>query len=180
MTHRTRIHMIWAGGAMLLAALSTGMSLAQTPAPNSAGAQAGIKTIVLPNGGTIYLGVLAGQPTPQDAMGKVLQRVTALCGDRPQLGKLDKNPTGEILAGFFTVTGKNQDGKPMEGLAIVYAPKSGTAGGAVLLDYADRFPTTVNSMFTRLKQELGAPASSSGAPSSAGAGSPVRRPLPAP
>ncbi len=153
---------------MLLAALFTGMSVAQTPAPGGAGAQAGVKTIVIPNGGTIYLGALAGQPTPPDAMGKVLQRVTALCGDRPQLGKLDKNTTGEILAGFFTVTGKNQDGKPMEGLAIVYAPKTGSAGGAVLLDTADRFPTTVNSMFTRLKQELGAPPSSSGAQASAG------------
>ena len=160
--------MIWAAGAMLLAALSTGMSVAQTPAPSGTGAQAGIKTIAIPNGGTIYLGALAGQPTPEDAMGKVMQRVTALCGDRPQLGKLDKNTTGEILAGFFTVTGKNQDGKPMEGLAIVYAPKTGTAGGAVLMDDADRFPTTVNSMFTRLKQELGAPPSSSGAPSAAG------------
>lgn len=153
---------------MLLAALSTRMSVAQTPAQNTSGAQAGIKTIAIPNGGTIYLGALAGQPTPPDAMGKVMQRVTALCGDRPQLGKLDKNTTGEILAGFFTVTGKNLDGKPMEGLAIVYAPKTGTAGGAVLLDDADRFPTTVNSMFTRLKQELGAPPSSSGAPSPAG------------
>ena len=181
MTHRTRRRMIWAGGVMLLAALSTGMSLAQAPAQNSGGAQAGIKTIVLPNSGTIYLGVLAGQPTPQDAMGKVLQRVTALCGDRPQLGKLDKNPTGEILAGFFTVTGKNQDGKPMEGLAIVYAPKSGTAGGAVLLDYADRFPSTVNAMFARLKQELGAPANSSAAPSSAaGSAAPAKAAPPQP
>jgi len=168
MTHRTRRHMILVEGAMLLAALSTRMSVAQTPAQNTSGAQAGIKTIAIPNGGTIYLGALAGQPTPPDAMGKVMQRVTALCGDRPQLGKLDKNTTGEILVGFFTVTGKNLDGKPMEGLAIVYAPKTGTAGGAVLLDDADRFPTTVNSMFTRLKQELGAPPSSSGAPSPAG------------
>jgi hypothetical protein len=170
---------------MLLAALSTGMSVAQTPAQNTSGTQAGIKTIAVPSGGTIYLGALAGQPTPEDAMGKVMQRVTALCGDRPQLGKLDKNTTGEILAGFFTVTGKNLDGKPMEGLAIVYAPKSGPAGGAVLLDDADRFPTTVNSMFTRLKQELGAPANSSGAPSSAGgtgtaanAGAPATTPTP--
>jgi hypothetical protein len=168
MTHRTRRYMIWAVGAILLAALSTGMSVAQTPAQNSGGAQAGIKTIAIPNGGNIYLGALAGQPTPQDAMGKVLQRVTALCGDRPQLGKLDKNTTGEILAGFFTVTFKSQDGKPMEGLAIVYAPKTGTAYGAVLMDTADRFPTTVNSMFTRLKQELGAPPSSSGTQASAG------------
>ncbi|MGB9409019.1 MAG: hypothetical protein WCA89_15900 [Terracidiphilus sp.] len=185
MTLGTRKHVIWAAGAMLLAALSTGMYLAQTPAhksgaaqapaQNSGGAQAGIKTIDMPNGGHIYWGVMAGQPTPQDAMGKTLQRVTAICGDRPQLGKLDKNPTGEILAGFFTVTGKNLDGKPMEGLAIVYAPKTGTAGGAVLLDDANRFPSTVNALFARLKQELGAPASSSGAPSSAGrSGAPAK------
>jgi hypothetical protein len=177
MTHRTQSHMIRVGGAILLAALSVGTSLAQAPAPNSSGAQAGIRTIAIPNGGTIYLGALAGQTTPPDAMGKVMRRVTALCGDRPQLGKLDKNTTGEILAGFFTVTGKNLDGKPMEGLAIVYAPATGTAGGAVLLDDADRFPTTVNSMFTRLKQELGASVSSSGAPSSGGGSS---APMPAP
>ena len=171
MAHTARKHMIWAAGAVLLGVLWIGMRVTHAPAAqsSSAAAQTGIKTIANPGGGTIYLGVLAGQPTPEDAMGKVMQRVTALCGDRPQLGKLDKNTTGEILAGFFTVTGKNQDGKPMEGLAIVYAPKTGTAGGAVLLDDADRFPTTVNSMFTLLKQELGAPASSSGAPSSAGA-----------
>src|ERR1019366_647624 len=125
----------WPAGAVLLGALGTGgaaqapaksSAVAQAPAQNSGGAQAGIKTIAIPNGGNIYLGALAGRPTPEDAMGKVMQRVTALCGDRPQLGKLDKNTTGEILAGFFSVTGKNQDGKPMEGLAIVYA-KTGTA-----------------------------------------------------
>lgn len=150
----------------------TGSTVSPPPsgaaATNSGGAQAGFKTITMPNGGHVYLGALAGQPTPEDAMGKVMTKVTALCGDRPQLGKLAKNTTGEILAGFFTVTGKNLDGKAMEGLAIVYAPKTGTAGGAVLLDDADRFPTTVNPMFTRLKQELGAPASSSGAQASAG------------
>jgi hypothetical protein len=146
--------MIWAAGAMLPIALWTGMSVAQAPAQGSGGALSGVRTIAVPNGGTIYLGVMAGQPTPEDGMGKVMQRVTALCGDRPQLGKLDKNTSGEILAGFFTVTGKNLDGKPMEGLAIVYAPKSGTAGGAVLMDTADRFPKTVNSMFARPKRDL--------------------------
>src|ERR1035437_6883279 len=177
MTNRTRIHMIWAAGAVLLGALWTGCAaqaqakssaVAKAPAQNSGGAEAGIKTIAIPNGGNIYLGALAGQPTPEDAMGKVMQRVTALFGDRPQLGKLDKNTTGDILAGLFFVTSKNEAGKPMQGLAIVYAPKTGTAYGAVLMDTADRFPTTVNSMFTRLKQELGPPAGSSGTQASAG------------
>src|ERR1700739_3611728 len=161
---------------MLLGALSTGCKAAPAPATSGAAAQAGqsstatgnIKAIDMPNGGHIYMGALAGQPTPEDAMGKVMQKVTALCGDRPQLGKLDKNTTGEILAGFFTVTDKNLDGKPMQGLAIVYAPKTGVAGGAVLLDDADRFPTTGNAMFAHLKQSLGVPPSSSGAQASAG------------
>lgn len=169
-----------ATGAVLLAALcSTGA--AQTQAQGSGGAPAGIKTIDIPNGGHIYFGPLAGQPTPEDAMGKIMQRVNALCGDRPQLGKLAKNTTGEILAGFFTVNGTKQDGKPMQGLALVYAPKTGTAGGAVLLDHADRFASTVNPMFTRLKQELGKPASTSssgqasagGSSASASAGKPA-------
>ena len=93
---------------------------------------------------------MAGQPTPQDALGKTLHRVSILYGDRPQLGRLVQNSSGEILAGFFTVTAKKQDGKPMAGLALVYAPKSGSAGGAVLIDNVDRFPSTVNSMFVRL------------------------------
>ena len=169
MAQRVQKHIIRWAGVMILGALWPGMSAAQTPAQGSSGAQSGIKRIDIPDGGHIFLGALAGQPTPEDALGKVLHQLSILCGDHPQLGKLVKNPTGEILAGFFTVTGKNQDGKPMAGLALVYAPKSGTAGGAVLMDNADRFPSTVNSMFARLKQELGkAPAaSSSGAQASA-------------
>jgi hypothetical protein len=157
-------------GALLLGALWTLTSAAQAPAADSGAVLTGVKTIENPGGGRIYLGKMAGQPTPPEAMGKVMQRVTALCGDRPQLGKLVKNSTGEILAGFFSVTGTNLDGKPMEGLAIVYAPKSGTAGGAVLLDDASRFPTTVNPMFALLKQQLGA-APSNGTVSKASAGS---------
>jgi hypothetical protein len=143
--------------ALFLGALWTIASVAHASAAQRTGAlPAGVKTIDNPSGGHVYLGALMGQPTPEQAMGIVLRRVTALCGDRPQLGKLVTNKTGEILAGFFTVSGTNLDGKPMEGLAIVYAPKTGTARGAVLLDDTTRFPTTVNSMFTTLKQELGA------------------------
>src|ERR1039458_3648480 len=106
MASTARRLMIWAAGALLLGALSTGMSIAQAPAQSSGGGQAGIKTIDNPDGGHIYLGVLAGQPAPQEALGKTLHRLTVLCGDRPQLGRLVQNSSGEILAGFFTVTGK--------------------------------------------------------------------------
>jgi len=159
--HRALRKMMMASAASLLGALWIGKIAAQAPARDSSGAQSGVKTIDNPSGGRIYLGALAGQSTPQVAMGKTLHRVSILYGDRPQLGRLVQSPSGEILAGFFTVTAKKQDGKPMAGLALVYAPKTGDAKGAVLIDNADRFQSTVNSMFARLKQELGkAPATS--------------------
>jgi hypothetical protein len=161
--------MIGAASALLLGVLWIGSIAAQTATHDSSAATSGIKTIVNPSGGKIYFGAVAGQTTPQDALGKTLHRVSLLYGDRPQLGKLVQNSTGEILAGFFTVTAKNQDGKPMTGLALAYAPKSGSAGGAVLIDNADRFPSTVNSMFTRLKQELGKAPTPASAPASAAA-----------
>jgi hypothetical protein len=161
--------MIWTAGAMLLGAFWTGVIGAQAPAQGGGGSLAGVKTIDNPGGGRIFLGVLAGQPTPQQAMGKTLHRLSVYCGDRPKLGRLVQSKTGELLAAFFTVTGKNQDGKPMAGLALVYAPKSGSAGGAVLMDNAERFPSTVNSMFARLKQQLGkGPAGASLASASSG------------
>jgi hypothetical protein len=171
MSGMARKRTIRAAGALLVGALWTVTSVAPAPAAQSTGDPgSGVKVIDNPSGGHIYLGVMQGQLTPAEAMGRVLQRVTALCRDRPQLGKLVKSKKGEILAGFFSVTGTNLDGKPMEGLAIVYAPNTGAAGGAVLLDDAARFPTTVNPMFTRLKQELGAaPSNGAPAPSAGGA-----------
>src|SRR5581483_5725530 len=73
-------------------------------------ASAQVKTIDNPGGGRIYLGALAGQPTPQEAFGKMVHQVSLLCGDRPRLGQLVQNKTGELLAGLFTVTGKNWTG----------------------------------------------------------------------
>jgi hypothetical protein len=117
-----------------------------------------------PGGGQISFGPLSGQMTPEAAMGNLLHRVSVYCGDRPVMGKPVQGDNGDILEVFFTVTGKNQDGKPMAGLAIVSAPKNDIARAAVLSDYADTFPTTVNSMFALLKQRMGttpAPAASS-------------------
>lgn len=63
---------------------------------NVSGAQ--VKTIDNPGGGHIYLGALAGQPTPQEAFGKTLHQVSVFCGDRPQLGQLVQNKNGDLLA----------------------------------------------------------------------------------
>lgn len=124
-----------------------------------------------PGGGQISFGPLSGPMTPQAAMGDALHRVSVYCGDRPVMGKLVQGDNGDVLAVFFTVTGKKQDGKPMEGLAIVSAPKTDTARVAILSDYADKFPTTVNSMFALLKQKMGnTPASAASNPQSAPSG----------
>ena len=173
MVNRVRHRTIWAT-ALLLAALLTAPSLAQQQAaPNGGALPPGVRVIENPSGGRIYLGGIGGPVTPEQAMGKVMRAVIALCGDRPQLGKIMQSKTGEILAGFFTVTGTKLDGKPMKGLAIVYAPKTGSAGGAVLLDDADRFPTTGPSMFAKLKETLGAFAANSATTANGGSDRPA-------
>jgi len=130
-------------------------------------ADEGLKKIDVPNGGHIVYGSMAGQFTPQTAMGQILHRVSVVCGDRPQIGRLIQNHDGDLLAVFFTVTAKNDGNRSLAGLAIVSAPKTQTAGGALLYDDADRFPSTVNSLFQRLKQEIGAVPAAQGGTQSA-------------
>lgn len=125
------------------------------PAAEGLAADTTLTMVKAPGGGQISFGPLSGQMTPEAAMGNVLHRVSVYCGDRPVMGKPVQGDNGDILAVFFTVTGKNQDGKPMAGLAIVSVPKNDTARAAILSDYADTFPTTVNSMFALLKQKMG-------------------------
>jgi hypothetical protein len=111
-------------------------------------------------------GPLADQLTPQAAIGRVLHIVSQHCGGRPQISNILKASNGDILAAFFTVTAKNQDGRRLAGLVIASAPKSSPASAALLYDDADRFPSSLNSLFQRLKQEIGAPPSSQGSSSS--------------
>jgi len=112
------------------------------------------KTIQNTGGGTIVYGPLSGQLSFQAALSETLKQVDSDYGDRPQLGKVLQNKAGTIWEGFFTVANKKKGGAKMAGLVIVYAPKTGTAGGATLIDTTDRFPQTVNSMLQRLVQEV--------------------------
>jgi len=112
------------------------------------------KTIKNPGGGTIIYGPLSGQLTPQAALGETLKRVDNDYGDKPQLGKVLQNQAGTIWEGFFTVNDKKQGNTPMTGLMIVYAPKSGNAGGATLIDTTANFPKSANSMLQSLVQAV--------------------------
>jgi hypothetical protein len=118
-----------------------------------------LKSIDNPGGGNIIYGSVPlvdhGQPSPQAALGQMLHNVSLHYGDRPQLGKLLQNHTGDVLAAFFNVTDKNAGGKQISGLVIVSVPQNGPGKAAVLTDDASRFPTTVTSMFRRLTAEVG-------------------------
>jgi hypothetical protein len=113
-----------------------------------------VKTIQNTGGGTIVYGPLSGQLAPQVAISETLKRVADDCGDKPQVGKVLQNQAGTIWEGFFTVNDKKQSKAPMTGLVIVYAPKSGTAGGATLIDTTANFPKSANAMLQRLIQEV--------------------------
>jgi hypothetical protein len=121
---------------------------------DSGAATATLKTIKNPGGGTIVYGPLSGQLAPQAALSETLSRINNDYGDKPQLGKVLQNQAGTIWEGFFTVTNKKQGNTPMTGLVIVYAPKSGTAGGATLIDTTANFPKSANSMLQSLVQQV--------------------------
>jgi hypothetical protein len=131
----------------------------------SAPAGDGIRTIDVPGGGHVMFGPLAGQLTPQSAIGKVLHVVSQHCGDRPQITNILKASNGDILAAFFTVAAKNQDGRQLAGLVIASAPKASPASAVLLYDDASRFPASFDSLFKRLQQELAASPSALGPPS---------------
>ncbi len=150
---------------LLIATLAIVLATATaTAAPTPPGD--GIKTIDIPTGGHLMYGPLPGQLTPQAAVGRVLHVVSQHCGDRPEITNILKAQNGDILAAFFNITAKNQDGRKLTGLVIASAPKSGQAAAVLLYDNADRFATSLNPMFKRLQQEIAASPSALGPPSS--------------
>jgi hypothetical protein len=121
---------------------------------DSSAATSTVKTIKNPGGGTIVYGSLSSQLTARAALSETLKRIDNDYGDKPQLGKVLQNQAGTIWEGFFTVNNKKQGNAPMTGLVIVYAPKSGTAGGATLIDTTANFPKSANSMLQSLVQQV--------------------------
>jgi hypothetical protein len=134
-----------------------GPSLAAQTDSGAAGTNASaptLKTIKNPGGGTIVYGRLSGQLTPRQALGETLKRIVADYGDRPQIGSALRNRAGTLWEGFFTVSNKKQGNVPMTGLLIIYAPNSGTAGSATLIDTTANFPMSANAMLQSLVQAV--------------------------
>jgi len=110
-----------------------------------------LKTIKNTGGGTIVWGPVPGQRTYQTVLSVMLKRVETDYGDRPQMGNMLQSRNGNFWQGFFTFANKKQSGStPMTGMVIIYAPQSGTSGGATLIDTSTNFTTSANSMVQAL------------------------------
>jgi hypothetical protein len=116
-------------------------------------AEDALKTINNPGGGQIMYGPMGAQPSVQAAMGYMLRQIHGRYGDRPQVGRLFQDRSGQSLAAFFSVTAKNGGGQRIAGLIMVSVPRGGQPSAAVLTDDAQRFPQTVNPMLQRLSAE---------------------------
>jgi hypothetical protein len=125
------------------------------------------KVINNPGGGQVSYGPIGTQPSVQAAMGEMLRRLHNQYGNRPQVGRLFQDRSGQSLSAFFNVAGKG--GQPIAGLIIVSIAPGTPASGAVISDDAQRFPQTFNSLLQRLTAEW----SASAAPSRGSAGVPA-------
>jgi hypothetical protein len=114
----------------------------------------GLQTIDNPGGGQVIYGTLTGQSTLPDAMVYMLKQVHGHYGDRPQIGRFIQSKSGDSVATFFTVTAKNQGGKPVAGLVIVNMPKGAVPTAAVLTDDPARFAKTEPAMMQKLNAAL--------------------------
>ena len=116
-------------------------------------AEDALKTINNPDGGQIIYGPIGPQPSVKAAMGKVLRQIHDHYGDRPEVGRLLQDRSGQVLGAFFNVTSQNSGGQHIAGLVMVSVPQRGQPSMAVITDDAQRFPATVNSMLQRLSTE---------------------------
>jgi len=142
-------------------------------------AEDALKTINNPGGGQIIYGPMETQSSVQVAMGFMLRQIHGHYGDRPQVGRLFQDRSGESLAAFFNLTARNSGGQRISGLVMVSVPRGGQARAAVITDDVSRFPKTVNPMLQRLNAEWNAsPASSkapAGGPGPSGAAEPLHQ-----
>ena len=130
-------------------------SAAGSPANQSAANNASLKTIKNTGSGTIVYGPVQGQQTYKTVLSVMLKRVESDYGDRPQMGSMLQSRNGNFWEGFFTFANKKQSGNAaMTGMVIIYAPASGTAGGATMIDTTANFPKTANSMVQTLVKTI--------------------------
>src|SRR5579871_2512180 len=143
---------------MMLVALlgySYSPALKAAPADQADAGNASLKTIKNTGSGTIVYGPVPGEQTYKTVLSVMLKRVESDYGARPQMGNMLQSRNGNFWEGFFTFANKKQSGNAaMTGMVIIYAPTSGTSGGATLIDTTANFPKTANSMVQTLVKTI--------------------------
>ena len=134
------------GVAAMLGLSASAQNAAQ--APNDGG----LKFINIPNGGHVVYGPMTNVTTLPAAMASVLKVVHGHFGDKPQIGRFFQSNSGDSVATFFTLTAKNQDGKPVSGLVIVAMPAGLQPAAAVLFDDSNRFAKTEGVLMAKLNE----------------------------
>lgn len=114
----------------------------------AAWAQAPMKTLHPPKGGTIVYG-----PTDADsqarAMSAMLRSIHQEYGERPAVGRVFRVRGTNSVAVFFNVANHAQGNQPMAGMVLA-APTPGRIEAALLTDRADRLGASLNPMLTQL------------------------------
>jgi hypothetical protein len=113
-------------------------------------AQAALKTVSNPQGGTLMYGKVDGQTMEAGAMGAVLKSLHTQYGDRPQVGKLFEVKGTESIATFFSVNNKAHGGGSIAGLMIATKATNSDVEVGVVCDDAARFPKTLAPMMQSL------------------------------
>jgi hypothetical protein len=115
-----------------------------------AAAQATMQTVDAPQGGKIVYGTVTGADTQGAAIAAVLRNLCQTYGEKPQIGSIFKVRGTDSVGVFFTVAHPPGEQTPLAGLIIAAGGSPRPQEAALLSDAADRFGSTVNSMFATL------------------------------
>ena len=113
-------------------------------------AQASLRTLDSPQGGTIVFGHVEGAGSQAAAIGSVLRSVHNQCGERPQVGKPFQLRGTRSVAVFFTVTRRTGNQEAVAGMVIAAEGAPGRIEAALVTDASARFGSTVNPMLSQL------------------------------
>jgi hypothetical protein len=115
-------------------------------------AQAGLRTLEAPQGGTIVYGQVDGADSRQAAMASVLRSVHNQCGERPKVGRPFQVRGNGSVAVFFTVTRRGEVNKEVAGMVIGAEGAPGRFEAALVTHEARQFGATINPMLNQLFQ----------------------------
>ena len=114
----------------------------------------GFSTIRAAGGGSIQYGRLQGRLSVQQATAEMLRNVYQQFGEKPRVGEVMKDDSGELQATFFSVIARSEGSRSIAGLIVVSIPKSGPARAAILTDDAGKFSGSLDAMLDELQSAV--------------------------